>query len=159
HAGRGRVPSGGRRVPAAVLPARAELSVERGLSLLRVVDFSVGIAGAYCCRLLADAGADVVKVEPASGDPWRTWSAGGASVDRDEGGALFRFLHHGVRSVVGEPDDPETADLVASADVVVESYAPSQFDSTTWTARHPGLVVCSITPYGRGGPYAGRPTT
>jgi crotonobetainyl-CoA:carnitine CoA-transferase CaiB-like acyl-CoA transferase len=133
--------------------------LQRGLSSLRVVEFSTGIAGAYCCRLLADAGADVVKVEPATGDPWRTWSAGGASVGRDEGGALFRFLHHGVRAIVADPGDAEVAELVAGADVVVESFAPSQFDSATWTARHPGLVVCSITPYGRGGPYAGRPTT
>ena len=67
----------------------------------RVVDFSFGIAGAYCCKLLSDAGADVVKVEPPEGDPWRSWTAGGAptapDADPDEGAALFRFVHHGVR--------------------------------------------------------------
>ena len=51
----------------------------KGLAALRVVDFSSGIPGAYCCRLLADAGADVVKVEAPEGDPWRSWSAGGGA--------------------------------------------------------------------------------
>ncbi|HXY93702.1 MAG TPA: CoA transferase, partial [Acidimicrobiia bacterium] len=133
--------------------------MQEGLSSLRVVDFSSGIAGAYCCHLLGDAGADVVKVEPPGGDPWRAWSAGGAAVDVEAGGALFRFLHHGVRSVVGTPDDAAVRELVAGADVVVESFAPSVFDPAELLARHPGLVVCSITPYGRTGPYAERPTS
>src|SRR5690242_330401 len=74
------------------------VSAQTGFEGLRVVDFSTGIAGAYCCKLLADAGADVVKVEPPEGDPWRSWTAGDARVDPVEGAALFRFLHHGVRS-------------------------------------------------------------
>jgi crotonobetainyl-CoA:carnitine CoA-transferase CaiB-like acyl-CoA transferase len=130
-----------------------------GLSALRVVDFSTGIPGGYAARLLADAGADVVKVEPPGGDPWRAWSAGGADVDPEVGGALFQFLHHGMRSVVGRPGDPEVEELVAGADVVIESFASSEFDPQPWLDAHPGLVVCSITPYGRTGPYAERPTS
>ena len=95
-------------------------AMQQGLAALRVVDFSSGIPGAYCCRLLADAGADVVKVEAPEGDPWRSWSAGGGPIDPAEGGALFRFLHHGVRSVVGSPDAPEIVELLATADVVVD---------------------------------------
>src|SRR5262245_21703988 len=91
-----------------------------GLSALRVVDLSTGIAGAYCTKLLADAGADVIKVEPPAGDPLRAWSAGG-TVDPDEGGALFRFLHHGTRSVVGLPGEPAIEALVDGSDIVVES--------------------------------------
>ena len=53
--------------------------MQQGLAALRVVDLSTGIPGGYCARLLADAGADVVKVEPPGGDPWRAWSAGGAA--------------------------------------------------------------------------------
>ena len=101
----------------------------------------------------------MVKVEPPGGDPWRAWSAGGAKVDPEDGGALFQFLHHGMRSVVGRPGDPEVEDLVAGADVVIESFPPSQFDPQGWRDAHPGLIVCSITPYGRAGPYAERPTT
>jgi crotonobetainyl-CoA:carnitine CoA-transferase CaiB-like acyl-CoA transferase len=133
--------------------------VQQGLSALRVVDLSTGIPGGYCCRLLADAGADVVKVEPPGGDPWRAWSAGGATVDAEVGGALFQFLHHGMRSVVGRPGDREVEELVAGADVVIVSWLPSEFDVQPWLERHPGLVVCSITPYGRAGPYAERPST
>ena len=133
--------------------------MQQGLAALRVVDLSFGIPGGYCARLLADAGADVVKVEPPGGDPWRAWSAGGAKVDPEDGGALFQFLHHGMRSVVGRPGDREVEDLVAGADVVIESFPPSEFDPQAWRDAHPGLIVCSITPYGRTGPYAERPTT
>ena len=133
--------------------------MQQGLSARRVVDLSTGIPGAYCSRLLADAGADVVKVESPGGDPWRAWSSGGATVDAEVGGALFQFLHHGTRSVVGHPGDSEVEALVAGADVVVESFRPSTFDPQPWLDAHPGLVVCSITPYGRNGPYADRPTS
>ena len=134
--------------------------MQQGLSALRVVDLSTGIPGAYCSRLLADAGADVVKVEPPGGDPWRAWSSGGATVDPEVGGALFQFLHHGMRSVVGRPGDAEVEDLVAGADVVVESFvAVGVRRAAAGSTRSPGLVVCSITPYGRTGPYAERPTT
>jgi crotonobetainyl-CoA:carnitine CoA-transferase CaiB-like acyl-CoA transferase len=133
--------------------------VRQGLGSLRVADLSTGIPGGYCSRLLADAGADVVKVEPPGGDPWRAWSAGGATVDPVAGGALFQFLHHGMRSVVGAPGDAEVEGLVAGADVVLESFAPSTFDPQPWLDAHPGLIVCSITPYGRRGPYTERPTS
>ena len=83
--------------------------MEQGLAALRVVDLSTGIPGAYCARLLADAGADVVKVEAPAGDPLRAWSVAAVEIDPAEGSALFRFLHHGMRSVVGTLDDTEIA--------------------------------------------------
>ena len=129
------------------------------MSSLRVVDLSTGIPGAYCCRLLADAGADVVKVESLEGDPWRAWSAGGADIDVDTGGALFQFLHHGVRSVVGALGNDEVHGLVAGADVVIESSEPDAFDPAALLDAQPGLVICSITPYGRTGPFARRPSS
>jgi crotonobetainyl-CoA:carnitine CoA-transferase CaiB-like acyl-CoA transferase len=133
--------------------------VQQGLSSLRVLDFSTGIAGAYCTKLLADAGADVIKVEPPQGDPWRRWSAGGATPDPVEGGALFRFLHHGTRSVIGMPGDAHVDELLATADVVVESSPAAVFDALRLPERFPGLVWASITPYGRTGPFAERPST
>ncbi|MBW1884718.1 MAG: CoA transferase, partial [Deltaproteobacteria bacterium] len=123
---------------------------------IRVIDFSTGIAGAYCTKLLADAGADVIKVETGDGDPLRRYSAT-SSVPSDEDGALFRFLNASKRSVVGDPEDDEVQALVASADLVVESFDTPQFDASAWCARDPGLVILSITPWGRTGPYAGRP--
>ncbi len=67
--------------------------MQHGLSHLRVLDFSTGIAGGYCTKLLADAGADVVKVEPPGGDPWRCVVSRATPISPGDGGALFRFLH------------------------------------------------------------------
>lgn len=129
-----------------------------GLRDLRVLDFSRGIAGAYATKLFADAGADVIKVEPAAGDPLRRWSASGAKLG-ERAGALFRFLHTAKRSVVGQPDDPELRDLVSDADLVVESGDEPELDPRAWRRRDPALVVLSLTDWGRDGPYAGRPAS
>ena len=128
----------------------------RGLRDLRVVDFSIGIAGAYCTKLLADAGADVIKVEAAEGDPLRRWSATGADLGGEDG-ALFRFLHHSKRSVVGSPADAAVQELVAGADLVVAGRGADVRTALGLPGRHPGLVLCSITPWGTTGPWAGRP--
>ena len=125
---------------------------------LRVVDFSRDVAGPYCTKLLADAGADVIKVEPPEGDPMRRWSATGAELGGEDG-ALFRFLHHNKRAVVGGLEDDEVRQLIASADLVVESFAPGVIDALDLPGRHPGLVLLSISPYGRGGPQDLRPAT
>jgi crotonobetainyl-CoA:carnitine CoA-transferase CaiB-like acyl-CoA transferase len=130
-----------------------------GLSNVRVLDLSEGIAGAYCAHLLADAGADVVKVERPGGDPLRGWSASRPRSDLDGDGALFRFLHHGVRSIVDAPTGSDLATLVPTADLVIESGQLSGAAIRTWRDDHPELVVVSITPYGRTGPYANRPAT
>jgi crotonobetainyl-CoA:carnitine CoA-transferase CaiB-like acyl-CoA transferase len=117
----------------------------QGLLDARVVDRTTGIGGAYCTKLLADAGADVVVVEPPQGDPLRAWRTG----------ALFEFLHTSKRSVVGAEgalDGP----LVAAADVVVVDDPAAV---RPLRDRHPGLVVVSITPYGCDGPWVGRPST
>ena len=60
--------------------------MRHGLRDVRVLDLSEGIAGAYCGHLLADAGADVVKVERPGGDPWRGWSASRPPSDLDGDG-------------------------------------------------------------------------
>jgi crotonobetainyl-CoA:carnitine CoA-transferase CaiB-like acyl-CoA transferase len=127
------------------------------LSALRVVDVSSGIAGGYCCKLLADFGADVVKVEPPDGDPLRRWSASHTVEPGAPSGALFRHLYAGARSVVAEPDDVAFGALLEGADVLVESYVPARLDVAAIRARHPRLVVVSITPFGRTGPFADRP--
>ena len=131
----------------------------QGLGALRVLDFTFGIAGAYCTKLLADAGADVIKIEPPEGDPWRNWSAGGATPDPDRGGALFRFLHHGTRSVLGRPGDAHVEELINGADIVVEGFAAEVFDALDIPTRWPGLVWMAVTPYGRTGPLAESPST
>lgn len=135
----------------------------KGLQDYRVIDFSTRIAGHYCSKLLADAGADVIKIEPASGDPLRHWSASGAELHGNDS-AFFRYLNTGKQSVVGSPADQHVIDLVASANLVIETYAPDaaelavlqQLDLTT---RFPALVLLSISAYGRSGPWANRAAT
>jgi crotonobetainyl-CoA:carnitine CoA-transferase CaiB-like acyl-CoA transferase len=113
--------------------ARPGKDLQEMLEGVRVVDLTTDIAGPYCTKVLADAGADVVKVEPPTGDPLRSWGSG----------ALFEFLNTSKRSVHGEVDD-----LVAAADVVV-----------TGTPVDLALVVVTITPFGCEGPWADRPST
>ena len=129
-----------------------------GLRDLRIVDFSEGIAGPYASKLLAGAGAEVIKVEAPGGDPMRAWSATGGDTESEDG-ALFRFLHTSKRSIVGAPEDPQILALVEDADLVIEDYRPSRLDLPGLCARSPRLVTLSITPFGRRGPYADRPAT
>lgn len=129
-----------------------------GLKDIRVVDFSLGIAGAYTSKLLADAGADVIKVEPPGGDPMRSWSATHADL-KGKDGALFQFLHTSKRSVIGAPGDPEIIDLISGADLLIESFPAGVVDELNLCEKFPSLVWLSITPYGRGGPYTNRAAT
>ncbi len=108
---------------------------------VRVVDRTTEIAGPYCSKLLADAGADVVKVEPPEGDPLRHWGSG----------ALFEYLNTSKRTVQGD-----TRDLVAAAGVLVSN---ENVDPAALWAQNPSLVIVTITPFGGEGPWAGRPST
>jgi crotonobetainyl-CoA:carnitine CoA-transferase CaiB-like acyl-CoA transferase len=131
-----------------------------------VVDLSTGIAGAYCTKLLADGGADVIKVEPPGGDPLRGWSASGAEISADQDGALFSFLACSKHSVVADPgtDVDVVNALLADADAVVWSrgstvaehrdFAPAEIHRV-----HPHLTVTAITPFGLEGPWKDRPAT
>lgn len=133
-----------------------------------VVDLSSGLAGAYCTKLLGDAGADVVKVEAPEGDPLRKWSASDADLPAGSDGALFRFLAGGKRSVVADPSQATETDavehLIAAADAVVWSRGSSvaelaEFDPRGIRERHPHLVVTALTPFGLDGPWADRAAT
>lgn len=126
-----------------------------GLAGIRVVDLTTTIAGNYATKLLADAGAEVVAVEPADGAPLRRWSATD-SVPEGESGALWHYLHTSKRSVRTSVPDEELADLIAGADVLVES---GTVDVAALRRRHHQLVVVSVTPWGRTGPWADRPWT
>jgi crotonobetainyl-CoA:carnitine CoA-transferase CaiB-like acyl-CoA transferase len=129
-----------------------------GLRDLRVIDLSTGIAGGYATKLLCDAGADVMKVEPPGGDPLRRFTASGRPLEGRDG-PLFQFLAAGKRSAVGVPGDAHVEELVADAHLVVESFETDVFEAARHVEQRSGLVVLSITPFGRTGPYAGRPAT
>ncbi|BBZ71971.1 CaiB/BaiF CoA transferase family protein [Mycobacterium paraseoulense] len=146
----------------------AESTAEPPLAGYTVVDLSTGIAGAYCTKLLADGGADVIKVEPPEGDPLRSWSASGAVIPPGNDGALFSFLAGSKRSVVADrriDDDMRLVDrLLAAADAVVWSGGSEvaerpDFAPAAMHRRHPHLTVMSITPFGLRGPWHDRPAS
>ena len=133
----------------------------RPLHGLRVLDFSTTIAGPHCSRLLADMGADVIKVEAPEGDLMRS-----RPVQRDGAGTMFGQLNAGKRSIVLDLKRPESIDaikkLVAKVDVVLENYRPGVMkrlgiDYPELAKVNPRLVYCAISGYGQTGPAAGRP--
>ncbi|MHA3701228.1 CaiB/BaiF CoA transferase family protein [Jatrophihabitans sp. YIM 134969] len=131
-----------------------------GLDLLagvRVVDFTQALSGPFSTMMLADLGADVVKVEaPGRGDDARHW--GPPFVGDDS--AYFMSVNRNKRSVALDVKNPvdlqAVLDLVATADVVVENWRPGTaarlgLDATTLRADNPGLIICSISGYGQDG--------
>ncbi len=131
------------------------------LTGLRVLDLTRLLPGAFCTMLLADMGADVVKVEePARGDYMR-WTP--PLVDGQS--ALFNALNRNKRSLTLNLKSPAGRDLLLSlagrAAVLVEGNRPGVMDrlGLGWDivhARNPKLVMCSITGYGQDGPFASR---
>ena len=135
-----------------------------GLGGLRVLDLSEDVAGAYCAKLLGDAGATVTKGERPEGHRLRSWSASGsAGSDGDPDGALFRYLASSQQSVVIDPAAPSADDirdaLAATSDVVIVSTlgdragrcAPAT-DPRALQLRHPELVVVHLSAFGLSGP-------
>ncbi|MET0150751.1 MAG: CoA transferase, partial [Acidimicrobiales bacterium] len=106
---------------------------------LRVIDASTEVAGPYATKLLADAGADVVKVEGPEGDPLRRWTAAGLDLPDGEDSALFRFLNTSKRSVIGT-----VSDRAAGADVVI---AGGGLDVDGLAEAHAHLVILTISPF------------
>ncbi|OBC01012.1 CoA-transferase [Mycobacterium sp. 852013-50091_SCH5140682] len=136
------------------------------LSGYTVVDLSTGIAGGYCTKILADGGADVIKVEAPAGDPLRRWSASAAVIPSNTDGALFGFLAGGKRSVVVDPEQHADLDLldrlVATADAVVwspKSPVAQRVAPDELHRRYPHLIVTTITAFGLDGPWCDRAAT
>jgi crotonobetainyl-CoA:carnitine CoA-transferase CaiB-like acyl-CoA transferase len=137
---------------------------------LRVLDMSRVMAGPLAGQILADLGADVIKVErPGRGDDTREWAppfvADPPAKPLDES-VYFWTCNRGKRSVVADIASPEgqalVARLVATSDVLIENYkvgtlAKYGLDYPTLSAANPRLVYCSITGFGQTGPYAPRP--
>ena len=133
---------------------------------VRVVDLTQVMAGPFCTLLLADLGADVIKVEPpGSGDLSR--SMGGEDLRmKGADNAPFLALNRNKRSVVldlkDEGDLESFHGLARTADVVVENFRPGVtrrlgIDYDTLSGLNPRLVYASISGFGQTGPYAGRP--
>ena len=132
------------------------------LSGIRVVDLTRILAGPFCTMLLADMGAEIVKVETPDGDPLR-----GQGVIRDGLSWYFAAFNRNKKSVMlnlrSEAGRTALARLVETADVLVENYRPGVlaamgFDAARLDALNPGLVTCSLSGFGDSGPYRDRPS-
>ena len=133
---------------------------------LRVVELGGEIAAPYATKLLADLGADVVKVEPPTGDPLRRWTP--FPDDAERAGLLFQYLNGGKRSCVADLESAAGVawlrDTIAGADIVVESLGAGELERIgSDLVAPPGAdrprAVVRIAPYGQSGPYVGRPTS
>jgi len=128
---------------------------------LRVLDFSTTIAGPHCARMLADTGAEVIKIEPAEGETMRT-----RPPLRNACSTAFGQLNVGKKSLVLDLKSREGVEavrrLVATADVLVENFRPGvmrrlKLDFETLRPLNPKLIYCSISGYGQTGPSAELP--
>lgn len=126
-----------------------------------VVDFTEYVAGPYCTMMLADMGAEVLKVEPFEGDHWRRQQPIAGRESR-----YYIGVNRGKKSIAMRLDTPEgrtiAHDLVRRADVVVTNYRPGLpeqlgLDYETLAALRPGLIYAALSAFGPEGPYSGRP--
>jgi crotonobetainyl-CoA:carnitine CoA-transferase CaiB-like acyl-CoA transferase len=131
------------------------------LERVRVLDFTTTIAGPHCTRLLADLGAEVIKIEAPEGDMMRT-----RPPLRNGASTSFGQLNAGKKSVVLDLKTPPAVEavrrLVATADVVVENFRPGVMrrfglDYEALAPIKPELIYCAISGYGQTGPSAQLP--
>ncbi len=126
---------------------------------MRVLDFTTTIAGPYCTRMMADLGAEVIKIETAEGDMMRS-----RPPLRDGASTSFGQLNAGKQSIVLDLKRPEAQEIVrrllTTCDFVVENFRPGVMrrfglDYETVSKRHQELIYCSISGYGQTGPSSG----
>jgi crotonobetainyl-CoA:carnitine CoA-transferase CaiB-like acyl-CoA transferase len=136
---------------------------EQALDGIRVVDLSQGIAGPYCSRLLADLGADVIKIEPPDGDYTRRLGPFPGDIPDPDKSGLFIHLNGNKKSLTLDIATEAGCDvlrkLLVNADVLIESENPGRMAELGLgyeqiKADFPNLAYCSVTPFGQTGPYA-----
>ena len=130
---------------------------------LKVLDLSQGLAGPICAKILADFGADVVKVEPPAGDAARSMAPHFGNDSHPEKSLIFLLANLNKRGVTLNLDDPAGRDLLRqmarNVDVIVESFEPGYLaslglDYAALAQENPRLIMISITPFGQTGPYS-----
>ncbi len=135
---------------------------DAALSDLRIIDLA-GEIGVYCTKLLADLGADVIRIEPPDGDPLRDIGPFWHDEQAADRSLLFFNFNTNKRSVTLDITRPEGRalfeKLVAGADVVVETYKPGYLDALGLgydglSAIKPGIILTSVTGFGQDGPHA-----
>ncbi len=143
-----------------------ESGASQPLAGIRVIDLTTGIPGGYAGKLLADAGADVLKVEGPRGDPLRQRAFSPDSLDAAGDGLLFRYLHTSKRSCVLDLEVEEgralLRDLFRGCDLVLESAEEGWLDArdlgeAALARLNPRASLLSISAFGRGGSWSDRP--
>ena len=135
--------------------------MQKAFAGLRVLDFSTTIAGPHCTRLLADMGAEVIKIESPEGDMMRT-----RPPLRNGASTAFGQLNAGKKSVVLDLKTPTAQaairDMVKTADILVENFRPGvmarlNLDYAALAPLNPRLIYCAISGYGQTGPSSQLP--
>jgi crotonobetainyl-CoA:carnitine CoA-transferase CaiB-like acyl-CoA transferase len=135
----------------------------KALAGIKVVEYATMVSGPYCGKLLADLGADVIKVEPPEGDPSRDCGPFPKGEKHKEKSALFLYANTSKRGITLDLEKPEGIEdfkkLLSWADVFIDNQPVDFFENRGlgWDVLHrlhPGLIYASITPYGRTGPRA-----
>ncbi len=135
------------------------------LAGLKVVELARILAGPWAGQVLADLGAEVIKVESPAGDDTRQWGPPFIERGGDRSAAYFYSCNRGKQSVTADFRTPQgqarVRDLVADADILIENFkvgglAKYGLDYAALSALNPGLIYCSITGFGQDGPYAGK---
>lgn len=136
----------------------------QALDGIRVIELGEGVSAAYCARLFADFGADVVKIEDPHGDVARAWGPFPGDTPDPEKSGLFVFLNTNKRGIALDlaSQDGRAAlqRLLAGADLLVENMPLERarelgLDGDALQRAHPELVHVALSPFGRSGPYAG----
>jgi crotonobetainyl-CoA:carnitine CoA-transferase CaiB-like acyl-CoA transferase len=139
---------------------------EAPLKGIKVVELARILAGPWAGQILADLGAEVIKVESPAGDDTRTWGPPFVEHEGERAAAYYHACNRGKTGVVADftnPDDVARVQaLIADADVVIENFKVGGLikyglDYASLAAEHPRLVYCSITGFGQDGSYAQRP--
>ena len=141
---------------------------EGALSDLKVVEYADFISGPFCAKLMADLGADVVKVEPPAGDTARRYGPFPGDVPHPEKSGLFLYLNTNKQGVTLDLTSAAGArifkEIIGQADILIENHPPSMMIKLglgyeALTKINPGLIMTSISPFGQSGPYRDYKTT
>ena len=136
------------------------------LAGVKVLELARVLAGPFAGQILADLGADVIKVESPDGDNTRIWGPPWIEHDGERTAAYYHACNRGKRSLVADFSDvgdlDRVKDLAAGADVVLENFKPGALakfglDYESLSASSPALVYCSITGFGQTGPRRSEP--
>ena len=135
---------------------------EQALADLTVVEWGLGLAGAFCAKALADLGADVIKVEPPDGDPARRAGPFVDDIPHSEASGQFLYLNANKRGITLDLEADRglrnLRELLQPADILVTDFSPRRLEELELDYAHlqplsPRLIATCISPFGQTGPY------